>query len=235
MKRLAVMLGMALLAAGCGNQPVEVEDDHVHFLHQSTGANFMDDHPGTDQHPDPDYGLNTLLENAGFKFTDDWMDDSYPTSIAKLFADDGRKLSRDAKSAEILMFKSCYYPIDGLTSDAALEEWKQAFLADIVPYAKAHSDQTIIAMPTVPYREQDASADQHDRARAWADWLAGGFLDSCPSNVVNFDLFDIWADSVNNWLRKEFEGEDSHPNDYASLVIADSLAAFICRLAGKSN
>ena len=71
------------------------------------------------------------------------------------------------------------------------------------------------------------------RSYTWADWLGGEFLDQAPSNVVSFDLFDLWADSVNNWLKEEYEGDDSHPNDYASLMAADSIAAFIADLKAQ--
>lgn len=232
---IPLMAIVALITTGCDKGPVEVEANHIHFLHQSTGSNFMEDHPGTAEHPDPDYGLNTLLQDAGYDFTDDWMGDSDPPSIAKLFRDDGKKLSREARSAEILLFKSCFYPIDDLTSDAALDEWKQAFIDDIIPYAQAHSDQTIVAMPAVPYRQEDTEQGNHDRARAWADWLKEEFLDAAPSNVTSFDLYDIWADSTNNWLKPEFEGDDSHPNDYASLLAADSIFAFIQQLKATAE
>jgi hypothetical protein len=231
-KRFTPLLVTVLLIGVCCNKgTVEVEAGHIHFMHQSCGQNIIDDHPGTKNHPDPDYGLQTQLTNAGYTFTENWMDDSYPPAIARLFQNDGAKLKRDAKSAEIILFKSCYYPIDELTSDAELEEWKKAFLDDIIPYAKEHTEQTIVAMPAVPYREQDTYEGNHDRAREWANWLAGEFLDEAPSNVTSFNIFDIWADSVNNWLRPEFEGDDSHPNDYASLIMADSIAFFIAELA----
>lgn len=221
-----------ILILGCEEKPPD--PNHVHFMHQSTGGNLIEDHDGVTEHPDPDYGLRTLLENAGHTFTDNWMDDSYPTSIAEYFSSGGRGLTREAKSAGILLFKSCYYPIDGLTSDEALDGWKQAYIDEIIPYAKEHPDQILVAMPAVPYRKEDCPEANHDRARAWADWLKGEFIDSCLShgaeNVTSFDLFDIWAYPDSNWLRTEYRGEDSHPNAYASLVMADSIAAFIAEL-----
>ncbi|MBN2378921.1 hypothetical protein JXM67_03870 [candidate division WOR-3 bacterium] len=232
---MPVLAIIALIGAGCNKKPVEIEANHIHFMHQSCGGNIIDDHPGTDNHPDPDYGLGTLIRNAGYTFTDEWMDDSYPTSIAELFANDGRRLSRDAERAEILLFKSCYYPIDGLTSDAELEAWKQAFRDEIIPYAQEHTDKIIVAMPAVPYREQDTDQANHDRARQWADWLADEFLEAAPSNVTSFDLFDIWADPEHNWLKEEYEGNDSHPNAYAYLIMADSIAAFIAELTASAE
>ncbi len=241
MKRLVfVVIAAAFVLLACEKKPVVTDPDHVHFMHQSTGGNFIEDHDGVAEHPDPDYGLRTLLENAGHTFTDNWMEDSRPwdddkDNIASYFKNDGRGLPDDAKSAGILMFKSCYYPIDDLTSDDVLESWKQAYIMNIIPYAKAHPTQVLVAMPAVPYREEDASQDKHDRARAWANWLKGEFLDEChkqgADNVTNFDMFDIWAYPDSNWLKTEFRGEDSHPNAYASLVMADSIAAFVAELS----
>ena len=230
---LFVLFLAGFLTLACEVKPPD--PNHVHFMHQSTGGNFIEDHDGVAEHPDPDYGLRTLLENAGYTFTDNWMDDSYPTSIAEYFSNDGKGIPRDAKTAGILLFKSCYYPIDGLTSDEALDGWKQAYLDQIIPYALAHPTQTLVAMPAVPYRKDDATQEQHDRARAWANWLKGEFLDECQkqsaNNVTSFDMFTIWAYPDSNWIKDEYRGEDSHPNAYGSLVMADSLAAFIAELS----
>lgn len=231
-KILFIAFASFFVLAACSPTP---EPKHVHFMHQSTGGNIIDDHDGVAEHPDPDYGLKTLLENAGYTFTENWMDDSYPTSIAGYIANGGSNFPYNARSAGILLFKSCYYPIDGLTSDEILDEWEQAYLEKIISYAKGHPYQILVAMPAVPYRKDDCPKENHDRARVWANWLKGEFLDSCKAqgadNVKSFDLFDIWAYPDSNWRKAEYcQTDDPHPNAYASLVMADSMAAFITGL-----
>lgn len=234
MKDLKILLFLsAIIFFACSPKP---NPTHIHFMHQSTGGNIIDDHDGVSEHPDPDYGLKTLLENAGYTFTDNWMDDSYPASIAGYIANGGSNFPYNAKAAGVLLFKSCYYPIDGLTSDDALKEWEQAYLDEIIPYAVNHPDQILVAMPAVPYRKDDCAKENHDRARAWANWLKTDFIDSCrthgANNVKSFDLFDIWAYPDSNWRRAEYcQSDDPHPNSYASLVMADSIAAFVEELS----
>jgi hypothetical protein len=235
----------------------------VFFMHQSVGQGILDDHGA---HP----GLRRQLETAAYQVNDfslyDWGGGgSQPTDIAGLFADanhdghygdalDSTPALAAGKTADILMFKSCFSAIDYLADDtgaATLDAWEQAFIDTVAPYANQHPAQKIVAMPAAPTRPGRPGIDAaaNTRARQWSQWLAGTFLTqyATAGNVFSFNLFDLLADPAAdatnpNMLREEYRGPtgdphdpDCHPNDTGYSAAADALFSFIQTTVQLSN
>jgi hypothetical protein len=227
----------------------------VFFMHQSVGQGILDDHGNQP-------GLRAQLEADGHQVGDFCLYDfgqggSQPTDIAAIFADtnhDGHygdalaatPALAGGRTADVLMFKSCFTAVDYLADDAGaavLDSWKQAYIDDVAPYALEHPQQKIVALPMAPTRKGrpylDAAAIA--RAREWSQWLAGTFISQyCPAgNVFSFNLFDLLADPASdptnaNMLREEYwspvgdpHDPDCHPNDVGYGVVADQLRQFI--------
>ncbi|MGB2821627.1 MAG: LEPR-XLL domain-containing protein [Phycisphaerae bacterium] len=216
--------------------------DAIFFLHQSCGEGIMLDHGGQP-------GLVNRLAALGHTFSDYdlWNDPpggSEPPSIATLFADantdgiygDGLQ-AIGATSADVLMLKSCFYVVEGLTDSFALGSWQQSFIDEVAAYANQNPQQSIVAMPAVPLRsEAGFGAVVGERARDWSEWLAGDFrtVHCTAGNVYSFNLFDFWADAEThatnaNWLRREYclPGADNHPNDAGYRAAAEEITSFL--------
>ena len=158
----------------------------------------------------------------------------------------------------IVMFKSCYpisniasegvEPGDPFTSAQTVTNYKSVYRHPDGPgntYTQggvvyrpledvfAANPDTLFVPVTAPprhYAPSDATYDaQAQRARAFANWLKGEWLDGYNTahpglnNVAVFDLFDVLAypddhASHPNRLRAEYGGQsgDSHPNDTAN-------------------
>jgi len=207
---------------------------HVHFIHQSTGDNWLNDYDEWD----PDWGGGNLradLESDGHIVTDNWHDDNNAPycewdpewqGLCALFINDGARLPSDAKTADIIIIKSCFYPTEYLTSDAVLNDWKQHSIADIVQgYMNNHSEQNLLFCSSVPHHREGEGcppAGVRARGRAWGEWLedttSGVSSYTTHGNVVGFSAFDVTArptgESNENTLKAEYEisEPDNHMN-----------------------
>ncbi len=207
---------------------------HVHFIHQSTGDNWLKDYDEWD----PDWGGGNLrvdLESDGHTVTDNWYwDDNAPycewdsenQGLCSLFINGGARLPAEAKEADIIIIKSCYYPTEYLTDDDVLNGWIDHSITDIVQgYMNAHPEQNLLYCSSVPHhREGENCPPQHVRARgrAWGEWLedtvSGVSSYATHGNVVGFSAFGLTARPTGqpneNTLKAEYEisDPDNHMN-----------------------
>jgi len=223
----------------------------VHFIHQSTGDNWLRDYDEWD----PDWGGGNLradLESDGHGVTDNWHDDDNAPycswdpewqGLCALFINDGARLPEDAKTADIIIIKSCFYPTEYLISDDVLNSWIDHSKSDIVQgYFNNHPDQYLIFCSSVPHHRQGENcpaAPVRARGRSWGEWLentdSGVASYALHGNVTGFSAFAHTArgpgESPENTLRAEYEisDPDNHMNRAANLA----CAAMIRRLVNE--
>ena len=215
---------------------------HVHFIHQSTGDNWLRDYDEWD----PDWGGGNLradLESDGHIVTDNWHDDDNAPycswdpewqGLCALFINDGARLPDDARNADIIIIKSCFYPTEYLIDDEVLNGWISHSISDIVQgYFNNHPDQNLIYCSSVPHHRQGENcppAPVRARGRSWGEWLedtgSGLARFAVHGNVVGFSAFAHTArgpgESPENTLRSEYEISypDNHMNRTANLACA---------------
>lgn len=245
MKRTACFALCLLMLAGSLHG---ASTAHVHFIHQSTGDNWLRDYDEWD----PDWGggnLRSDLERDGHTVTDNWHeDDNAPycpwdpewVGLCALFINDGARLPSDARAADILIIKSCFYPTEYLTDDAALQGWKDHSVSDIVGYFNRHPHQRLIYCSSVPHHRQGENCPPpavRARGRSWGQWLedTGTGLGSFAANgnVAGFSAFASTArpagQANENTLRAEYEISypDNHMNRAANGACAARVRALV--------
>jgi len=245
MNATRIMVSALSVVAALG---LSVQAAHVHFIHQSTGDNWLRDYDEFD----PDWGGGNLradLESDGHTVTDNWHDgDNAPycewdpewQGLCALFINDGARLPDDAKTADIIIIKSCFYPTEYLTSDEVLQGWIDHSISDIVGYINNHPEQKLVYCSSVPHhREGENCPPQAVRARgrAWGAWLedTGSGLSSYATqgNVVGFSAFAHTArpsgQPDENTLRSEYEISypDNHMNRAANGACAARVRALV--------
>jgi len=222
---------------------------HVHFIHQSTGDNWLRDYDEWD----PDWGGGNLradLESDGHIVTDNWHDDDNAPycswdpewqGLCALFINNGARLPDDARNADIIIIKSCFYPTEYLISDDVLNSWIDHSISDIVEgYFNNHPDQYLIFCSSVPHHRQGENcpdAPVRARGRSWGEWLedteSGLASYALHGNVIGFSAFAHTArgpgESPENTLRAEYEISypDNHMNRAANLACAAMIRRIV--------
>ncbi len=246
----AARLVLSLFAlASCS---LGVEAAHVHFIHQSTGDNWLRDYDEWD----PDFGggnLRANLQSDGHVVTDNWhYDDNAPycpwdpewAGLCALFINDGARLPAEARTADIIIIKSCFYPTEYLVDDVTLQSWKDHSVSDIVGYFNAHPEQKLIYCSSVPHHRQGENCPPpavRARGRAWGQWLedtvAGLRSYSSHGNVVGFSAFAFTArppgQPHENTLRAEYEISypDNHMNRAGNVACAARVRELVNAMA----
>ncbi|MBN1423818.1 hypothetical protein JXA88_04610 [Candidatus Fermentibacteria bacterium] len=256
--RITLIAFVTLAALG-----FSVEAAHVHFIHQSTGDNWLRDYDEWD----PDWGGGNLradLVSDGHTVTDNWHDDDNAPycewdpewlGLCALFINDGARLPDDAKAADIIIIKSCFYPTEYLTSDAVLQGWKDHSIADIVGYFNSHPEQKLVYCSSVPHHREGENCPPpavRARGRAWGAWLedtdTGLTSYATGGNVIGFNAFALTArpagQADENTLRAEYEisEPDNHMNRAGNVACAARVRELVNRFgpgdalpAGKPN
>lgn len=250
----AVCIAASLLALAGSLHAVSAA--HVHFIHQSTGDNWLRDYDEWD----PDWGGGNLradLEGDGHTVTDNWHeDDNAPycpwdpewAGLCALFINDGARLPDDARTADIIIIKSCFYPTEYLTDDATLQSWKAHSASDIVGYFNAHPTQKLIYCSSVPHHRQGENCPPPEvraRGRAWGEWLldatAGLGSFATHGNVAGFSAFALTArppgQPNENTLRAEYEISypDNHMNRAGNVACAARVRELVNGFATRSD
>jgi hypothetical protein len=223
---------------------------HVHFIHQSTGDNWLKDY---DEY-DPDFGGGNLradLQSDGHTVTDNWYwDDNAPycdwdpdyQGLCSLFLNDGARLPAEARDADIIFIKSCYYPTEYLTSDEVLNGWIDHSISDIIEgYLNNHPEQHLIYCSSVPHRHEGEGCPPPDvraRGRLWGEWLedesSGPLSHATYSNVTGFSAFALTArptgEAYENTLMPEYETsypDDNHMNREGNVACAAQVRILV--------
>jgi hypothetical protein len=244
--RRTLALVAALLVVLCGSSPAY----HVHFIHQSTGDNWLKDYDPYD----PDFGGGNLradLESDGHVVTDNWYwDDNAPycdwdpdyQGLCSLFLNDGARLPAEARDADIIIIKSCFYPTEYLTSDEVLNGWISHSISDIIEgYLNTHPEQHLIYCSSVPHHREGENCPPPDvraRGRAWGEWLedtsSGPLSYATYDNVTGFSAFGFTArptgDAHENTLRAEYEisnPPDNHMNREGNVACAAQVRVLV--------
>lgn len=225
----------------------------IHFLHQSTGESWLAD--WTD---DPDWGGGNLradLEAAGHTVTDEWVDgtnapyadwDPEHEGLCHFFLNDGAALSQDARNADILLIKSCFYPTHDLENDEVFNDWKSHSISDIVQgYFNNHPEKKLLYCSNVPHHKDSGDlppADYRERARDWGEWLAdrasGLRSYAVHGNVWGFDAFGLTArpetEPHPNTLKAKYEISyvDDHMNRQGNTDCADAIRTLVNEMTG---
>ncbi|MBN1180345.1 MAG: hypothetical protein JXD18_14125 [Anaerolineae bacterium] len=127
---------------------------------------------------------------------------------------------------DVIIFKSCY-PTSNIGSDDQLAE-DQAYYLSMRDRMDQYPDKLFIVVTQPPQVPGSSDAEEAERARALADWLASSeFLAGHP-NVVTFDFFGLLAGS-DNFLRPEYRYDDTdgHPNEMANQAIGPLFVNFV--------
>jgi hypothetical protein len=245
--RKTLALVAALLVVLCGNSPAY----HVHFIHQSTGDNWLKDY---DEY-DPNWGGGNLradLESDGHVVTDNWYwDDNAPycdwdpdyQGLCSLFLNDGARLPAEAQEADIIIIKSCFYPTEYLTSDEVLNGWISHSISDIIEgYLNNHPEQHLIYCSSMPHHRDGENCPPtgvRARGRAWGEWLedtsSGPLSYATYNNVTGFSAFGLTArptgEAHENTLRAEYEifdpGPDNHMNREGNVACAAQVRILV--------
>jgi len=225
------------------------DGSHVHFIHQSTGGSWLNDYDEWD----PDWGGGNLradLESDGRVVTDNWHDDDNAPycewdpewqGLCALFINDGARLPAEAKTADIIIIKSCFYPTQYLTSDEVLQGWIDHSISDIVEgYMNNHPEQNLIYCSSVPHHRQGEEcppAEVRARGRSWGEWLenesTGLVTYATNDNVIGFSAYALTARPPGvpneNTLKAEYEISypDNHMNRAGNLTCAAELRALV--------
>lgn len=216
------------------------------FLHQSTGANLINEGQLRNKLADSglalwDQGYNflRLFDPTGATTRYSYSlpnDNTDPIGLAKVFSQREYPLPLNTLSGllqhEVIILKSCFEPTSRIESDAELEEYKAAYIA-MRQRMSQHPEKLFILLTQPPLNPAETDPQQARRARLLADWLASdAFMGDLP-NLVVFDLFDRLAVADDgsadaNMLRPEYRnGGDSHPNTRANQEIGAVIADFI--------
>lgn len=216
------------------------------FLHQSTGANLINDGQLRNRLADSglalwDQGYNYLGladpqgNPSGYSYSvpNDLTD---PPALAHIFSQREYPLPLNTLSGllqhEVIILKSCFDPTSHIESDAELEEYKAAYLA-MRQRMSQHPDKLFILLTQPPLNPAETNPGEAKRARTLAGWLASEAFKGDLPNLAVFDLFDRLAVTDDsspdaNMLRPEYRnGGDSHPNTRANQAIAPAIADFI--------
>ena len=125
---------------------------------------------------------------------------------------------------QVIAFKSCF-PASAIPDKETLNQYKTWYL-DMRDFFDQHPEKLFVVMSTPPLREVDTNATEAANARAFANWLKSDEYLSDHPNVVCFDLFDYLA-GEDNFLKDEYETEDSHPNTLANKTVGLAFAQFL--------
>jgi hypothetical protein len=205
---LAGLLAYGMIVSARDGQPPNTL--RFYFIHLSCGENLLANDNG---------GLRKALSKAvtpegrRFKVFDSSTGNTDQREWVARFND-----YDDWQNYHIVAFKSCF-PASDIDSNKMLKEYKKVYRKQL---AKVFHDNPgilfviVTAPPLVPGSTNQANAD---RARAFNNWLKGGFLKKYNrrnpehNNVMVFDFFDVLADN-HNMLKAEYTGDpsDSHPN-----------------------
>jgi hypothetical protein len=120
----------------------------------------------------------------------------------------------------------------------------QMWYEEIRDVMDQYPDKRFVLVSGPPRRPEDITNNEADRARRFYDWLQSPEYMNGHVNVSFFDLFDLLAypddsdDPERNMLRAEYRrpygATDSHPNEYANLVIGPQFAEMLIRIQDPS-
>ena len=221
------------------------EHRNIVFLHQSVGANLVDEGSVREKFTaagysfwDQGYNHDQLRDPLGRKTGYAYHvpgNNTYPDGLLAVFTQPVFGLPLNTLSGllqhEVIAFKSCY-PASDITSDQQLEERKDWYgrMRDTMDQ---HPDKLFIVMTQPPLNPAATNPDIAARARSFANWLKSDeFLKGHP-NIVTFDLFDRLAESDPqrpdfNMLRQDYREEaDSHPTPIANETIGPQFVDFV--------
>jgi hypothetical protein len=226
--------------------PAYAADEHIIFLHHSTGGVIFDDGHVFDW-----FSAYNAAHNSSYSITErayptgtyPW--ENYPYDYWNLWvngacrADEPSRhcLAQLAAEYDLVIFKNCY-PVSTIEEDTgspditssrkSLENYKLQYSA-VRNALRQFPNTLFIFWTAAPLNESATFPEQAARARQFANWvkndmLAGG---NYP-NIRVFDYFDLTA-NWNNVLRAEYERDstDSHPNTQAAEDVGPVFAQFI--------
>lgn len=230
----------------CSLSSAHAADEHIIFLHHSTGGVIYDAGHVPDWFSAYNAAHNSsysIVERAYPTGTYPW--DNYPYDYWNLWVNGACRADEPSRHClaqltaefDVVIFKNCY-PVSAILEDTgspditssrkSLENYKLQYSA-VRNALQQYPNTLFIFWTGAPLNESATYPEQAARARQFANWvnnemLAGG---SYP-NIRVFDYFDLTAD-WNNVLRAEYEinSSDSHPNTQAAEVIGPVFAQFI--------
>jgi hypothetical protein len=181
-----------------------------YFIHLSCGENWLaDDNGGLRK------ALNKAETDAGrrFKVFDSATGNTDQREWVSRFND-----SDDWKNYNIVAFKSCF-PASHIDSNKMLREYKKVYRKNLAQVFRANPNILFVIVTAPPQVPNETNRSCADRARAFNNWLKGGFLKTYNrqnpdlNNVMVFDFFNVLADD-HNMLKAEYRSseDDSHPN-----------------------
>jgi hypothetical protein len=249
----AAILALCLVLGGA-SAPAQ---DHasLFFLHHSTGRNLLDEGVVRDWIAtyntsrdltfglwDHDYNAIGLRDPEGRDLGwgyDIPGDNTDPDGLWILWTTANAARDSILANHDVIAFKSCF-PASAIGSEAELAQ-RQAWYLDMRDVFDLHPDRIFVVVTQPPLHRLATDLDDADRARAFADWLKSDEYLAGHSNVVCFDLFDLWAhpddgSAARNMLRHEYERShvdgDSHPNEAANLAAGPEFARALVAAGG---
>jgi hypothetical protein len=219
---------------------------NIFFLHQSTGANLINDGQMREKLAqaglllwDQGYNYLRVADPGGNQTRYSYSvpnDETDPLALAQIFSQRAYPLPLNTLSGmlqhEVIVLKSCFTPTSHIESDAELEADKEAYL-QIRQRMSEHPDKLFILLTQPPLNPAETNPAEAERARRLADWLVSAEFRGDLPNLYVFDFFDRLAVARGsgpeaNMLRPEYRnGGDSHPNTQANEEISPDLAEFI--------
>ncbi len=229
---------------------LEEVQQNLFFLHHSTGRNLLssgDVRPWLADHNqatgssfvlwDHDYnyiGLNDPDGEATDRCYDIPGDNTDPDGLHLLWTTANSTRDSILTNHQVVAFKSCY-PASDIGSDEELAQYKTWYL-EMRDFFDTQPGITFVVMSTPPRHPLATDLDDADRARAFANWLAGDEYLAGHENLAYFDIFDLWAhpddgSDQRNMLRSDYvrsaTNQDSHPNSLANQVVGPIFAEFL--------
>ncbi len=228
---------------GDSTEPADIEwgppTDHPPrflFIHHSTGSGFL-----------RQGGMWEMLEEAGFEvhnrtYGDGCVGDNtdpedWPVTFTEHYHDMIAWELPIGERYDIVAFKSCF-PASNIGSDAALEQYK-GYYQTVKEVVREHPETLFIPFTTPPLVPGATQAHCAERARVFANWLAGPYSEDV-GNLPAYDVFDVLAGDRPgrgdyNCLRSEYQknNEDSHPNEEANRAVAQHFTQWLVNLVFK--
>jgi hypothetical protein len=243
--RMALNASLAVLNSGEARRDSDGDFRNIVFLHQSVGANLIEQGSVREQFAaagysfwDQGYNVNQLRDANGrqtgyaYHVRDN---NTYPDGLVDIFSQPLFPLPINTLSGlmqhEVIAFKSCY-PASNISSDSELEQ-RKAWYVTMRDFMDQHPDKVFIVLTQPPINPVNTGPEEARRARQLANWLKSDeFLKGHP-NVATYDLFDRLAERDAqrpdfNMLREDYrEGTDSHPTAVANQAIGPEFVDFV--------